>query len=142
MKETVTMTSELAEHAQSSILETLKRPLSTTQTLTVWGDCVSSEWLVGVELTCSEDDVYYRQEVGFREEDDGSPRKDRFPLLLDAASALFIRFQDEHWLNPLPIEWREMPWAGVTIRVRAEFRRPKLEEMADAWLDKHGELEH
>ena len=142
MKETVTLTMELAEHARSSILETLKRPLASTQTLTVWGDCASSEWLVGVELTCSENEVFYRQEVGYKEDGDDSSRTDRFPLLLDAAAALFIRFQDEQWLNPLPIEWREMPWSGETIRVRAEFRRPKLEEMADAWLEKHGELEH
>ena len=138
MKYDKKMPIELADHAQSEILRALKRDLPESQSLRVWGDCQSNEWLVGLELVCSEEEVYYKQEVGYRGEESAEDENDCFPLLLDAASALFIRFHDEEWLNPLPIEWCEMPFAGQTIRVRAEFRRPKLEQMANAWLEKGG----
>ena len=133
------MSAELADHALKEILHALKNPLPSSQTLRVWGDCQSHEGLVGLELECSEKEVYYKQEVGFRDESSGQADRDWFPLLLDASSAFFIRFHDEEWLNPLPIEWREMPFGGQTIRVRAEFRRPKLDEMADAWLEQSGD---
>ena len=119
MKDDKKMPLELAEHAHAEILHALKRPLPPSQTLRIWGDCQENEWLVGLELVCSERDVYYKQEVGFQEEesedeagllgqDSAADPENWFPLLLDASSAFFLRFHDEEWLNPLPIEWREM----------------------------------
>ncbi|MEE2961583.1 MAG: hypothetical protein VYA34_12640 [Myxococcota bacterium] len=106
------------------------------ENFSIAADALGTEVVVRLDLGDVKADYLYKIEVGIDHDRFSLSRSEALDVLLNVIDVYLEDYLTEGRRSNLPINWRPSEYDRMEIQIRGELLRPRLEAMADEWLER------